>query len=172
MRPRIEHVQVVHPDDLGRLARLDVVASMQPIHCTSDMIAVDENWGARGQTAYAWSTLLSHDTLLAFGSDAPVEEPDVIAGLHASVTRQRATGQPEGGWYPAEQLTADEALWAYTQGAAYASGEEAIKGSLTPGKLGDVTVLSGDPTAMPGPDLLSLRVEMTIVGGRVVYRGQ
>jgi predicted amidohydrolase YtcJ len=146
-----------------------VVASMQPIHCTSDMLLVDHNWGERGRLAYAWGQLLNHDTILAFGSDAPVEEPDVIAGLHAAVTRQRADGQPEGGWRAAECLTAEEALWAYTQGAAYASGEEARKGSLTPGKLGDVTVLSADPTALPGPDLLSLQIEATVVGGRVVY---
>ena len=168
-RPRIEHVQVLHPDDRPRLAQLDVVASMQPIHCTSDMIAVDENWGARGRYAYAFRTLLDHGTILAFGSDAPVEEPDVIAGLHAAVTRQRAGGVPEGGWYPEERLTAAEALWAYTQGAAHTSGEEAIKGSLTPGKLGDITVLSADPTALPPTELLSLQVEMTIVGGRIVY---
>jgi predicted amidohydrolase YtcJ len=169
LRPRIEHVQVLRPEDVARLARLDVVASMQPIHCTSDMLLVDHNWGERGRLAYAWGQLLNHDTILAFGSDAPVEEPDVIAGLHAAVTRQRADGQPEEGWRAAERLTAEEALWAYTQGAAYASGEEMRKGSLTPGKLGDVTVLSADPTALPGPDLLSLQIEATVVGGRVVH---
>jgi predicted amidohydrolase YtcJ len=113
--------------------------------------------------------LLEYNTLLAFGSDAPVEEPDVIAGLHAAVTRQRANGQPDGGWRPAERITAAEALWAYTLGAAYASGEEAIKGSLAPGKLGDITILSADPTALPGSELLGVEVEQTIVGGRVVY---
>jgi predicted amidohydrolase YtcJ len=169
LRPRIEHVQVLLPDDVRRLAELDVIASMQPVHCTSDMLAADANWGARSRYAYAWSSLLERDTILAFGSDAPVEAPDPIAGLHAAVTRQRADGQPEGGWYPAERLTAEEALWAYTWGAAYAAGEETLKGSLAPGRLGDVTVLSADPTAVPGPEILGIQVEYTIVGGRVVF---
>jgi predicted amidohydrolase YtcJ len=169
LRPRVEHAQVLLPADLSRLARLDVIASMQPSHCTSDMIAADENWGERSRYAYAWNSLLEYNTVLAFGSDAPVEEPDVIAGLHAAVTRQRANGQPDGGWRPAECITAAEALWAYTLGAAYASGEEDVKGSLAPGMLGDVTVLSADPTALPGSELLDVQVEQTIVGGRVVY---
>jgi predicted amidohydrolase YtcJ len=170
MRPRIEHVQVLLREDVPRLARLDIIGSMQPIHCTSDMLAADENWGGRSRYAYAWNSLLERGTILAFGSDAPVEEPDVIAGLHAAVTRQRANGQPAGGWYPDERVMAEEALRAYTVGAAYAAGEEAVKGSLTPDKLGDLTILSADPTALPGPEILGIQVEQTIVGGRVVYR--
>lgn len=169
LRPRLEHAQVLLPADIPRLARLNVIASMQPIHCTSDMVAADENWGERSRTAYAWNSLLEHGTALAFGSDAPVEEPDVIAGLHAAATRQRAGGYPAGGWYPAECIRIEEALWAYTMGAATAAGQEDRLGSLTPGKLGDVTVLSADPTRLDGPDLLGLQIECTIVGGRVVY---
>lgn len=169
-RPRIEHVQVLLAEDRPRLAELGVIASMQPIHCTSDMRAVDENWGERGRYAYLWRTLWQHGTVLAFGSDAPVEEPDVIAGLHAAVTRQNADGFPAGGWYAEETIPIEQALWAYTVGAAQASQEEHLKGSLRAGQLGDITVLSDDPTRLSGPALFGLRVEMTIAGGRVVYR--
>src|SRR3989441_2233173 len=123
-RHRIEHVQLLHPDDLPRLARLRVVASMQPIHATSDRDIADRYWGRRNQYAYAWRSLLGYGTALAFGSDAPVETPDVLQGVYAAVTRRRA-GEPGGvSWHPQEALTVDEAFRAYSVGAAYASGQE------------------------------------------------
>ena len=169
LRPRIEHVQVLDRDDIGRLARAGVVASMQPIHCTTDMFGVDRWWGGRGSGAYVFETLRRHGTTLAFGSDAPVDDLSPIAGIHAAVTRQNAAGLPPGGWYPAERLSAYDALRAYTWGAAYASGEEALKGTLEVGKLGDCVVLSQDILAVPGPEILQTLVEATIVGGSVVY---
>lgn len=169
LRPRIEHAQVLDPADLGRFAALGVVASMQPIHCTSDMFGVDRWWGERGQGAYAFESLRRSGAALAFGSDAPVDNLSPIAGIHAAVTRQGAAGEPAGGWYPAERLSAADALRAYTVGAAYASGEEELKGTLEVGKLGDLVVLSQDPLAVPGPEILHTAVEATIVGGEVVH---
>ncbi|MCW5851415.1 MAG: amidohydrolase [Anaerolineae bacterium] len=170
LRQRIEHVQVLHPDDLGRLAELGVLASVQPIHCTSDMFIADKYWGERSRYAYAFCSLLSRGTRLAFGSDAPVETPDVMVGIHAAVTRQRANGYPEGGWQPQERLGVYEAVHGYTQGAAYASGEEAVKGSLTPGKLADLVVLDQDIFTIPPADILHTRVDATMLGGEWVYQ--
>lgn len=169
LRPRIEHVQLISPQDLPRLGLMGVIASMQPIHCTSDILMADRHWGARCSSAYAWRSLLDNGAVLAFGSDAPVETPDVLRGIFAAVTRQREDGMPPGGWYPEQCLTVPEAVYAYTVGAAYASGEERIKGSLSMGKLADMVVLSQDIFDVPPPEILHTRVEMTILGGEVVY---
>jgi predicted amidohydrolase YtcJ len=169
LRQRIEHVQVLHPDDLARLAGLGVIASMQPIHCTQDMDLVDRLWGARGRYAYAFRSLLAGGARLAFGSDAPVETPDPLAGLYAAVSRRRADGRPPGGWYPEERLSVTQAVHAYTLGAAYAAGAEAEGGSLTPGKHADLVVLSKDIMAAPAAALLAARVTHTVVAGEVVY---
>jgi len=170
LRHRIEHVQLLHPDDLPRLARLNVIASMQPIHATSDRYIAERWWGSRARYAYAWRSLLNRGTVLAFGSDAPVETPDPLRGLYAAVTRKRENEPDVPPFYPEEALTLHEALWAYTVGAACASGEEAIKGTLTPGKLADLVVLDRDIMVGPPETLLQAQVEMTLVGGRVVYR--
>src|SRR5439155_782817 len=148
-RHRIEHVQLLHPDDLPRLARLRVVASMQPIHATSDRDIAERYWGGRSRYAYAWRSLLDHGAVLAFGSDAPVETPDVLQGVYAAVTRRRA-GEPHGAaWYPQEALTLDEAFRAYSVGAAYASGQEGSRGTLTAGKVADFAVLDHDVMQAP-----------------------
>lgn len=170
LRHRIEHVQVLHPDDVGRLAALGIVGSVQPIHCTSDMDIADKYWGERSRYAYAFCSLLNRGTRLAFGSDAPVETPDVMVGIHAAVTRQRANGQPAGGWYPQERLGVYEAVHGYTVGAAYATGEEAVKGSLTVGKLADLVVLSQDIFTIPPAEILNTQVEATMLGGEWVYQ--
>ena len=107
--------------------------------------------------------------MLAFGSDAPVEEPSVLRGIFAAVSRQREDGTPAGGWYPEQRLTVPEAVWAYTLGAAYASGEEHIKGSLRVGKQADMVVLSKNILELPAREILNTRVEMTILAGEVVY---
>ena len=170
LRHRIEHAQILHPDDMQRFAALGVIPSMQPIHCTQDITAADANWGERCRTAYAWSSLLSTGAVLAFGSDAPVETPDVMQGLYAAVTRRRADGYPgPDGWYPEECLSVQEAVYAYTMGAAYAAGEEMHKGSLTPGKVADVTVLSQDIFELPAEAILETVANVTIVGGEIVY---
>jgi hypothetical protein len=170
LRHRIEHAQVLDPSDLPRFAELQVIASMQPIHCTQDIVLADQNWGARSRLAYAWSSLLSSGAVLAFGSDAPVETPDVMQGLYAAVTRRRADGYPgPEGWYPEECVSLAEAVYAYTMGAAYAGCEEDIKGSLTPGKLADLAVLSTDIFTAEPTALLETHAVATMVGGEFVY---
>ena len=172
LRHRIEHVQLLHPDDLPRLAQLRVIASMQPIHATSDMEMADRYWGERSRWGYAWRSLLEKGTVLAFGSDCPVESLNPLEGIHAAVTRRRLDGSPgPRGWYPQERLTVHEAVWAYTWGAAYASGEEDIKGSLTPGKLADLVVLSRDIFAINPMAIPQTEVEATVFDGQIVYRG-
>jgi predicted amidohydrolase YtcJ len=169
LRPRIEHAQLLDPEDRDRLAVLGVVASAQPLHCPLIIPAMERGWGVRGAGAFLFASLLRSGVTLAFGSDAPVADADPLAGIHAAVTRQVADGTPAAGWYPAERIDATAALRAYTVGAAYASGEEGAKGTLAPGMLGDLTVLSRDILAAPPSALRDTRVELTVVGGEVVY---
>ncbi len=169
LRPRIEHVQLITPQDVPRLAAMGVIASMQPIHCTSDMDMAERHWGPRCSGAFVWRSLLESGAVLAFGSDAPVEDPDVLRGIHAAVTRQREDGLPPGGWYPEQCLSVPEAVYAYTVGAAYASGEERIKGSLSVGKQADMVVLSQNIFELPAQELLNTCVEATILAGEWVY---
>jgi hypothetical protein len=167
-RHRIEHVQLLHPDDLPRLARLGVTASMQPIHATSDRDIADRYWGGRSRTAYAWRSLLRAGTALAFGSDAPVETPDPWQGIFAAVTRRRP-GENRPPWYPDETLTIEEAVRAYTVGAAWVSGEEDLKGTLSPGRFADFIVLDRDVVREPPEELLEVKVLATFIGGRPAY---
>ena len=169
LRPRIEHAQLLSPQDVARLGTMGVIASMQPIHCTSDLLMAECYWGWRCSGAFAWRSLLECGTVLAFGSDAPVEEPRVLRGIFAAVTRQREDGTPPEGWYPEQCLSVPEAIYAYTLGAAYASGEEHIKGSLRVGKQADMVVLSKNILELPAREILNTRVEMTILAGEVVY---
>jgi predicted amidohydrolase YtcJ len=170
LRHRIEHVQLLHPDDVPRLSRLGVVASMQPIHATQDMLLADALWGARSSGAYAFRDLLDAGTALAFGSDSPVEDLNVIKGIHAAVTRRRADGSPgPAGWYPGQRLTVAEAVRAYTMGAAYAGGEEKIKGSLSPGKLADLVILSQNIFEVQPMAILDTQVVATLFDGSFVY---
>jgi predicted amidohydrolase YtcJ len=171
LRHRIEHVQILHADDAPRLAQLDVIASMQPIHATSDMLMADRFWGERVDLAYAWRTQLSHGARVAFGSDAPVESPNPFLGLYAAVTRRRADGSPgPEGWIPEQKLMIQEAIEAYTLGAAYAAGMETRQGRLTPGYLADLIILESDPFICPPEDLLTLQSSATMVGGDWVWR--
>ncbi len=166
---RIEHAQLVHPDDFARFAQLDVVASMQPTHAVADWRAADEHWGPRSRTAYAWRSLLDAGVSLAFGTDAPVERIEPLRSLYAAVARRDESGVPAGGWYPEQALRLHEAVRAYTRGAAHAERADARKGSLTPGKLADLVVLSGDPFARGVEALLETDVDTTVVGGRIVH---
>jgi predicted amidohydrolase YtcJ len=168
-RHRIEHVQVVHQQDLPRLARLGVTASMQPIHATADRDIADRYWGRRSRLAYAFRSLLATGAMLAFGSDAPVETPDPWRGLYAAVARKRESEPERPAWYPDEAITLREAIRAYTAGAAYAAGAEAWQGTLGPAKVADFVVLDRDPYAGSPEDLLRVQVLATIVGGRVVH---
>lgn len=170
LRHRIEHVQLLHPDDFARLAQLNVIASMQPIHATSDMLIADKYWGARSSGAYVWRTQLNAGARLAFGSDAPVESFNPFWGIHAAVTRRRTDGTPtEEGWYPAQRLTVEEAVRGFTLGAAYASYEEQRKGSLTPGKLADLIVLDRDIFTIEPMAIADTQVLATLIDGRFVW---
>lgn len=170
-RHRLEHVQVLHPDDLDRLTELDLIASMQPIHATSDIDMANIGWGDRSRYAYAWQTLNSRGTRLTFGSDAPVDTPNPFAGLHAAVTRQRGNGFPgPKGWYPQERLSLTAAIQAYTQGAAYTAGMEDRLGMLVPGFLADLIVLEENPFQVQSQDLQHLVPIATMVGGEWVFR--
>ena len=173
LRHRIEHVQVLHPDDTARLAQLDVIASMQPIHATSDMHMADQFWGERSRLAYAWRTQLLQGARLVFGSDAPVESPNPFLGLFAAVTRCRPDGSPAPeGWIPEEKLTMREAVEAYTINAAYAGGVESQLGRLASGCLADLIVLEKDPFTCPVAELLSMHPSATMVGGEWVWRSR
>ncbi len=170
---RIEHVQLLQKEDIQRLGKLGLVASMQPIHATQDMDLARAYWGEqRSRFAYAWRSIQRHQALLVFGSDAPVEQPDVIAGIHAAITRQRVSGEPEGGWVPEERLCIRPTLHAYTLAPAMLSRTAAWQGSLYPGKVADLVVLSHDPVwlAYHTPqDLLQVHVDMTVLDGEIVY---
>lgn len=170
LRHRIEHVQIIHPDDAPRLAQLGVIASMQPIHATSDMFMADQYWGARAANGYAWQDQLAHGTVLAFGSDAPVESPNPFWGLYAAVTRRRRDGSPgPEGWFPAQRISLAEALRAYTSGAAYAAGMENRLGMLAPGYYADLLVLDNNPFACDPDGLHEILPLSTMIAGEWVY---
>ena len=169
MPQRIEHVQLIHPDDLGRLAEHGIVASAQPVHLQSDWRTADRVWGARARTTYAFRALLDRGTALAFGSDAPVAPLNPLLGIHAAVTRQDEAGQPAGGWYPAERLSVAEAIAGYTLGPARLSGKADRLGSITPGKYADLVVLSHDLFAIEPAAIPEASVWLTVFDGRVVY---
>jgi hypothetical protein len=170
---RIEHAQLVHPDDLPRFAALGVVASMQPIHATADIDIAEQHWGERCRGAYAWASLLRAGARLALGSDCPVESLSPLAGIHAAVTRRRADGYPgPEGWQPQERIGVAEALAGYTSGAAHAAGLADRLGTLAPGKLADLTILDRDPAAVPPDEMLEIQVLGTYVGGELVWEGR
>lgn len=169
-RHRIEHDQVLAPEDIPRFAEMGIIVSMQPIHCTSDMRWAEDRLGPeRIKGAYAWRSVLDTGAHLAFGSDWPNDKLDPILGIHAAVTRQNADGLPEGGWYPEQCISLEEALRAYTLGSAYASFEEDIKGSIEEGNLADLVVLSKPIFEIQPRKLLETKVLMTIMGGKIVY---
>ncbi|UNK50618.1 amidohydrolase [Lysobacter sp. S4-A87] len=170
-RWRIEHAQVLTPQDLPRLAQLHVIASMQPTHATSDMPWAEDRVGPqRIVGAYAWRQLRDSGARLALGSDFPVESVDPRFGLYSAATRADSHGLPLGGWFPQEKLTAFEALRGFTLDAAYAGFAESEVGSLAVGKRADFVVLKEDPLAIAPARLRELTVEATYVDGRPVYR--
>ena len=171
LRHRIEHVQIIHPADQPRLAQLGIIASMQPIHATSDMETAVQNWGARTKDSYAWRTMLNSGATLVFGSDAPIEKIDPLPGIHAAVTRRRADGSPGAdGWHPEQKLTMAETIHAFTTAAAITSGQEARQGSIAPGKLADFTIFSRDIFAIPPDELLEVEISGTVVDGVFRHR--
>lgn len=172
-RHRMEHAQVLAPRDFPRFAELDVIASVQPIHGTSDMGWAEQRLGPeRVQGAYAWRTLVDHGARLALGSDFPVEPVSPLIGFHAAITRQDAEGNPPGGWHPDQRLTRDEALRGFTLDAAYAAFMENQVGSLAPGKRADFVILDRDIMTIPAAEILETRVLATFLDGEVVYGGE
>ena len=166
---RIEHAQHLDQADIRRFAELSVVASMQPVHATSDIDIAERLLGPeRCAWSYAWRPLLDTGAILAFGSDAPVETLDPWAGLHAALTRRRTNGEPPNGWHPELTLTMEEALEAYVVGPALASGEAGFKGVLKAGNLADLVVLAVDPFTVEAQSLWQMPVDMTVVGGKVL----
>jgi len=168
LRWRIEHAQHLHPDDIPRFAELGVIASMQGTHATSDGLWVPDRLGDRRaeEGAYVWRRLLDAGAVVSNGTDAPVEHVSPIASYYATVSRRLADGSV---FYPDQRLSRLDALRTYTINAAYAAFEEDLKGSLTPGKLADITVLSKNILTVPAEDIPFTEVVYTIVGGRVMY---
>lgn len=170
-RLRIEHAQLTDPADIPRFAKLGVIASMQPIHAIADWRTANAHWGGRARHAYAWRELLNAGAQLAFGTDAPVERIEPLLSLRAAVTRTDPNGEPSGGWYPEQCLSLEEAVRAYTAGSACAEGVSDRRGSISVGKDADIAVLSNDPFQRDVRALEETCVELTMVGGNVVYTG-
>jgi predicted amidohydrolase YtcJ len=169
-RFRVEHAQIVHPDDFPLFKKYSIIASIQATHATSDMRWAEDRIGPqRALGAYAWRTFLDTGVRIANGSDFPVEHPNPMLGIYASITRQDGKGWPEKGWYPAQKLSREEALKSWTLDGAYAAFEEHQKGSLEAGKLADFLVLSTNIMEAPAPEILSTKVWMTFVGGKLVH---
>jgi predicted amidohydrolase YtcJ len=169
-RLRIEHVQCVRQGDLADFGRLGLVASMQPSHATSDMPWAEERVGPdRGRGLYAWRWVIDAGIPIAGGSDFPVDPETPLVGIHSAVTRQDRDGHPAGGWHPGQRMTLDEALAAYTTGAAYAAFEEKDKGRIVPGAWADLTILSEDLRRIPAERIADVAVRATLVGGRFAY---
>jgi predicted amidohydrolase YtcJ len=168
LRWRVEHAQHIHRDDIPRFGQLGVIAAMQGVHATSDAPYVATRLGAERaeEGAYVWQKLMQSGAVVANGTDAPVEDVDPIASYYATVTRKTADGKE---FYPGQKMSRIEGLKSYTLWAAYAGFEEHLKGSLTPGKLADITILSKDITKVPDNEIRDAKVVYTIVGGKVVY---
>jgi hypothetical protein len=169
--PRIEHVQLLHPDDRPRFARLGAWASVQPAHCVADIELAERGWGARTARSYPWRSLLEAGACVAFGSDAPVEDPVPALGLHAALTRQRPDGTPPGGFVPGERLGLDQALRAYTAAGAALAGRPAALGRIAPGCPADLVVWDADLHRLPASMLHNVRPACTLLAGVAVHLG-
>jgi predicted amidohydrolase YtcJ len=171
LRMRNEHAQILDAADIPRFAKLNVIASMQATHATSDMPWVPARIGLERmkEGAYVWKRLLGSGVVLANGSDFPVEEPNPMLGFYAAVTRQDPAGQPPGGWMPEERLTREETLKSFTWSAAYAAHSEKDLGSLEVGKLADLVLVDKNVMTVEPKEILSTRVLLTIIGGELVF---
>ena len=170
-RPRIEHAQHLHPADYSRFAQFGVIASMQPYHAIDDgRWAITELGPERIKSSYAWKSLLDAGATLAFGSDWPVAPLDPVMGIYAATTRRTLDGKNPNGWIPEQRLTVAQAVHAYTMGSAYAEHQERVKGSIEPGKLADLVVLSDDLFSIPPESIENSKVDMTIFNGKILYQ--
>jgi predicted amidohydrolase YtcJ len=174
-RHRVEHIEVIHPDDIARFGHLGVTASMQPFHAAPTGDPRSTPWTrlvgpAREPYAFAWRSLLEVGATLAFGSDWPVVTPDVRVGLHTALTRTNRANEPEGGWQPQLCVTLAQALDAYTRGGAYAEGQDDTKGVLRAGMLADITAFTQDLFALDPHAVPSVGIALTIVDGQIVHR--
>jgi hypothetical protein len=168
LRPRIEHAQLLRKSDIGLFERYGIIASVQPIHATSDRDIADRYWGKRSRYAYPFKSFLASRARLAFGSDAPIETADPIAGIHAAVTRKRQN-ETRPAWYPQERITIHQAVKAYAEGAAYACCYDDIAGTISIGKRADFVVLSENIFEMKPDDIKGAGVVMTIIDGKMVF---
>jgi hypothetical protein len=171
LRWRIEHAQHIDPADVPRFAELGVIASMQGVHATSDGPWLPKRLGEQraGRISYVWRSLIDAGAVVINGTDVPVEDVDPIASFHASVTREMASG---ASFHPEQSMTRREALRSYTIDSAYAAFEEHRMGSITPGKLADITVLSKDILTIPADEIRTAQVVYTIVGGKIAFSGE
>jgi predicted amidohydrolase YtcJ len=170
LRQRIEHAQVLAPEDVPRFGGLGIIASMQPGHAVEDMAWAEARVGrSRIAGAYAWRSIRRAGGRLVFSSDLPGSDYDIFYGLHSALTRQDREGKPDGGWRPEERVTAEEAVRGYTTWAAYTAFRENVTGTLAAGRWADVTILTVDPFTAPAKALLDGKVRMTIVNGRIVH---
>jgi len=166
---RIEHMQLLSPEDLGRAASLGIWASMQPVHLYQDMKTADRKWGSRARYAYAHKTLLSYKTNLLFGSDAPVESPNPFWGMHAAINRvDRNAGDQQEPWYPEECISLHKAIRGYIINPALQTGQQPVLGSLAAGKMADLLVLGQDPFLIPPRELYTIKPDMVMVDGKWV----
>jgi hypothetical protein len=171
LRMRNEHAQILDAEEIPRFAKLNVIASMQATHATSDMPWAPRRLGERRieEGAYVWQKVMKSGGIIANGSDFPVEEPNPMLGLYAAITRQDPAGHPPHAWAPDQRMSREETLKSFTINAAFAAHAEKDLGSLTRGKLADLVVLSKDVMQVPPKEILTTKVVTTIIGGKIVY---
>ena len=166
---RIEHVQLIHPEDLGKLAVANIYASMQPVHLHTDWRTADKVWGTRARYTYAFRSLLDNGTPVAFGSDAPVAPINPMLSIHAALTRQDEQNLPDAGWHPHERIELPEAIHAFTMGPAHLAGKTRQQGSISPGKWADIMVLNHNLFEIEPAEIKDVSVKTTVFNGEVVF---
>lgn len=168
-RHRVEHAQVVLPEDIKRFKELSIIASIQPSHCIDDMRWAEKRIGERVKNAYLFNSFVKNEVKIAFGTDWPVEPLNPMLGIYAAVTREYPEGGPENGWFPEEKIALEQAIEFYTLGSAYAEFQENVKGSIEKGKFADLVVLDRNIFEIPKREILKARVDYTIFNGKIVY---
>ena len=169
-RTRIEHAQIIKEEDIKEISDLNIIASVQPMHCISDMDMAEERLGERIKDSYLWKTLIDNNILLIGGSDFPVEDSSPLMGIYAAVNRTKFNNIPYGGWQPKELLNLKEALEMYTKNTAYGSFKENLKGNIEIGHIADFTFIDRDISSLPNSDILKCKISATMVNGEMVYK--